>query len=133
MVTLLGGLLAMLTGLLHDLIQLAASPSGLTALAGTVLAGAMLAAVLALIASVASPSQESAAQPLIAGPRRCGRSPGARRSCASAIPTRRAGPGPEHPRRPWRPPSPADPASCQRPLTLLAGPANSRPPPALIP
>ena len=65
MVTLLGGLLAMLTGLLHDLIQLAASPSGLTALAGTVLAGAMLAAVLALIASVASPSQESAAQPLI--------------------------------------------------------------------
>ena len=65
MVTLLGGLLAMLAGLLRDLIQLAASPSGLTALAGTVLAGAMLAAVLALIASVAFPSQESAAHPLI--------------------------------------------------------------------
>ena len=33
--------------------------------ARSVMAGAMLAAVLALIASVASPSQESAAQPLI--------------------------------------------------------------------
>ena len=30
MVTLLGGLLAMLAGLLRDLVQLAASPSGLT-------------------------------------------------------------------------------------------------------
>jgi hypothetical protein len=65
MVTVLGGLLAMLAGLLRDLIQLAASPSGLTALAGTVLAGAMLAAALALIASVACPSHESAALPLI--------------------------------------------------------------------
>ena len=65
MVTVLGSLLAILAGLLRDLAQLAASPSGLTALAGTVLAGAMLVAVLALIASVAFPSQESAALPLI--------------------------------------------------------------------
>ena len=65
MVTVLGGLLAMLAGLLRDLVQLAASPSGLTALAGTVLAGAMLAAVLALLTSVACLSQESAALPLI--------------------------------------------------------------------
>ena len=65
MVTVLGGLLAMLAGLLRDLTQLAASPSGLTALAGTVLAGAMLAAVLALLTSVASPSRRSAALPLI--------------------------------------------------------------------
>jgi len=65
MVTLLGGLLAGLLRVLDPVTQLAASPSGLTALAGTVLAGAMLVAVLALIASVASPSQESAAQPLI--------------------------------------------------------------------
>ena len=63
--TALGSLLAMLAGLLRDLTQFAVSPSGLTALAAAVLAGAMLAAVLALIASVASPSQESAAQPLI--------------------------------------------------------------------
>ena len=63
--TVLGSLLAMLAGLLRDLTQFAVSPSGLTALAAAVLAGAMLAAVLALIASVASPSQESAAQPLI--------------------------------------------------------------------
>ena len=65
MVIMLCSLLAMLAGLLRDLAQLAASPSGLTALAGTVLAGAMLVAVLALIASVASPSPESAALPLI--------------------------------------------------------------------
>jgi uncharacterized membrane protein len=68
MVTVLGGLLAMLAGLLRDLdpvIRLAASPSGLTALAGTVVAGAMLAAVLALLTSVACLSQESAALPLI--------------------------------------------------------------------
>ena len=63
--TVLGSLLAVLAGLLRDVTQLAVSPSGLTALAAAVLAGAMLAAVLALIASVASPSQESAAQPLI--------------------------------------------------------------------
>jgi Family of unknown function (DUF6412) len=65
-VTVLGSLLAMLAGLLHDLIpwpQLA-SPSGLTAVAGAVLAGAMFAAVLALLISVASPSRASAALPL---------------------------------------------------------------------
>jgi len=61
----LGGLLAMLTGLLHDLIQLAASPSGLTALAGTVLAGAMLAAVLALLISVAGRSRKNGTVPMI--------------------------------------------------------------------
>jgi hypothetical protein len=66
-VTALGSLLAMLAGLLRDLIpwpQLA-SPSGLTAMAGAVLAGAMLAAVLALLTSVASPARTSAALPLI--------------------------------------------------------------------
>jgi len=62
--TALGGLLAMLAGLLHDLTQLAASPSGLTALAATVLAGTMLAAVLALLTSVAGVSR-TAALPLI--------------------------------------------------------------------
>jgi uncharacterized protein DUF6412 len=65
MVTVLGSLLAILAGLLRDLTQLAANPSGLTALAGTVLAGAMLAAVLALVASVACPPPDSAALPLI--------------------------------------------------------------------
>jgi hypothetical protein len=65
MVTVLGSLLAMLAGLLGDLAQLAASPSGLTALAGAVLAGSMLAMVLALLSSVASLSQASAALPLI--------------------------------------------------------------------
>jgi len=63
--TALGSLLAMLAGLLRDLTQLAVSPSVLTALAGTVLAGAMLAAVLALIASVARVSRLAAAIPLI--------------------------------------------------------------------
>lgn len=62
MVTLLGGLLAMLLRVLDPVAQLAASPSGLTVLAGTVLAGVMLVAVAVLIAS---PSQESAALPLI--------------------------------------------------------------------
>jgi Family of unknown function (DUF6412) len=67
----LGSLLAMLAGVLHDLAQLAVSPaslsgsSGLTALAATVLAGAMLTAVLALIASVASASGLAATVPLI--------------------------------------------------------------------
>jgi len=62
--TALGGLLAMLAGLLRDLTQLAMSPSGLTALAATVLAGAMFAAVLALLTSVAGVSR-TAALPLI--------------------------------------------------------------------
>ena len=55
--TALGSLLAMLAGLLRDLAQLAASPSGLigpmaTALAATVLAGAMLAVAIGPIRPV---------------------------------------------------------------------------------
>ena len=69
-ITALGSLLAMLAGLLRDLAQLAVGPSGLigptaTALAATVLAGAMLAAVLALLTSVAGASGQAAAIPLI--------------------------------------------------------------------
>jgi hypothetical protein len=63
--TALGSLLAVLAGLLRDLTQLAASPSGLTAVAGAVLAGAMFAAVLVLLASVASTSRATAAVPMI--------------------------------------------------------------------
>ena len=66
--TALSGLLAMLAGLLRDLVpstQLAVSPSGMTALAATVLAGAMFAAVLALLTSVAGASRTAAALPLI--------------------------------------------------------------------
>ena len=61
----LGGLLAMLAGLLRDLTQLAVSPSGLTVLAGAVLAGAVFAAVLALLTSVAGVSRATAALPMI--------------------------------------------------------------------
>jgi hypothetical protein len=60
--TVLGGVLA---GLLRDLTQLAASPSGLTALATAVLAGAVFVAVLALLTSVASFSRTTAALPMI--------------------------------------------------------------------
>jgi hypothetical protein len=63
--TALGGLLAMLAGLLRDLAQLAVSPSGLTVLAAAVLGGAMFAAVLALLTSVAGVSRTAAALPLI--------------------------------------------------------------------
>ena len=63
--TALGGLLAMLAGLLRDLAQLAGSPSGLTALAAAVLAGAMFAAMLALLTSVAGVSRTAAGLPLI--------------------------------------------------------------------
>ena len=66
--TVLGSLLAMLAGLLRDLTELAVSPSGLTALAiggGAVLAGAVFAAVLALLTSVASVSRATAALPMI--------------------------------------------------------------------
>jgi len=63
--TALGGVLTMLAGLLRDLTQLAMSPSGLTALAATVLAGAMFAAALALLTSVAGVSRTAAALPLI--------------------------------------------------------------------
>jgi hypothetical protein len=64
-ITAFGGLLAMLAGLLRDLAQLAVSPSGLTALAAAVLAGAMFAAALALLTSVAGVSRTAAALPLI--------------------------------------------------------------------
>ena len=60
-----GGVLAVLAGLLRDLTQLAVSPSGLTALEAAVLAGAMFAAVLALFISVASLSRTTAALPMI--------------------------------------------------------------------
>jgi Family of unknown function (DUF6412) len=66
--TALGSLLAVLAGLLRDLVpsaQLAVSPSGLTALAASVLAGAMFAAVLALLVSVASLSRTTTALPMI--------------------------------------------------------------------
>jgi len=63
--TALGSLLAILAGLLRDLTQLAASPSGLTALAATVLAGAMLAAIVAVLTSVTGVSRTAAALPLI--------------------------------------------------------------------
>ena len=70
--TVLGSLLAMLAGLLRDLIlspQLVVSPSGLTALAlggAAILAGAVLAAaVLALLTSVASLSRTTTALPMI--------------------------------------------------------------------
>ena len=66
--TVLGSLLAMLAGLLRDLAQLAVSPSGLTVLAiggGAVLAGAVFAAVLALLTSVAGVSRSTAALPMI--------------------------------------------------------------------
>ena len=52
-----GSLLAVLAGFLRDLTQLAVSPSALTALAATVLAGAMLAAVLVLLTSVTGVSR----------------------------------------------------------------------------
>jgi Family of unknown function (DUF6412) len=63
--TALSSMLALVAGLLRDLTQLAVSPSGLTALAGTVLAGAVFAAVLALLCSVAGFSRAAAALPLL--------------------------------------------------------------------
>jgi hypothetical protein len=69
-ITALGSLLAMLAGLLRDLAQFVVGPAGLigpaaTALAATVLAGAMLAAVLALLTSVAGVSRTAAALPQV--------------------------------------------------------------------
>ncbi|MBV9205577.1 MAG: hypothetical protein JO037_09275 [Actinobacteria bacterium] len=64
----LGGMLAMLAGLLRDLTQLAVTPSGLTALvlgSGAVLAGVMFVAALALLTSVAGVSRTTAAVPMI--------------------------------------------------------------------
>jgi hypothetical protein len=68
-VTSVGSVLVMLAGLLRAVTHLVGalpSPSaGLTALAAAVLAGAMLAAVLALLASVARLSRTAAALPVI--------------------------------------------------------------------
>jgi Family of unknown function (DUF6412) len=69
-VTGFGSLLVVLAGLLRDLAQFAMNPSGLmgptaTALAAAVLAGAMLAAVLALLTSMAGVSRTSAALPIV--------------------------------------------------------------------
>jgi hypothetical protein len=66
----LGSLLAVVAMLVRDLAQFAMGPSGLigptaTALAATVLAGAMVAAVLALLTSVAGVSRTAAALPLV--------------------------------------------------------------------
>ena len=63
--TALGSLLAVLAGMARDLAQVAVSPSGITVLAATVLAGAMFAAVLALLVSVAGVSRATAAIPMI--------------------------------------------------------------------
>jgi Family of unknown function (DUF6412) len=57
--------MAIVAGLLRDLTQLAVSPSGLTVLAGAVLAGVMFAAVLALLTSAASLSRATAGLPMI--------------------------------------------------------------------
>jgi hypothetical protein len=61
----LGSVLAMLAGVLRMLTDLAVSPSGLTALAATTLAGAAFAAMLVLLASVARVSRGAAAVPLL--------------------------------------------------------------------
>ena len=74
--TAVGGVLAVLAGLLRAMMHLATAlpgwfgssswgSSGLTALTATALAGAMLAAVLALLASVSRLSRTAAAIPMI--------------------------------------------------------------------
>jgi Family of unknown function (DUF6412) len=80
--TALGGVLAVLAGLLRAVMHLAAAlpgwpgswgswgPSGLMVLATAALAGAMLAGVLALLASVARLSRTAAAVPMIRRARR---------------------------------------------------------------
>ena len=60
-ITSVGSLLAVLAGFLRDLTQLAMTPSVLTALAAAILAGAVFAAVLVLLTSVASGSRSTAA------------------------------------------------------------------------
>jgi hypothetical protein len=64
-VTLLGGIFAMLTGFARAMVELAVNPYGFTALATTALAGAALAAMLVLLASVARISRVAAAMPLL--------------------------------------------------------------------
>jgi Family of unknown function (DUF6412) len=56
-----GSLLAVLAGFLRDLAHLAMTPSLLPALAAAILAGAVFAAVLALLTSVAADSRAAAA------------------------------------------------------------------------
>ena len=63
-ITSVGSLLAVLAGFLRDLTQLAMTPSVLTALAAAMLAGAVFAAVLVLLTSVAGGSR-AAATPMI--------------------------------------------------------------------
>ena len=122
--TVLGSLLAMLAGLLRDLTpQLAVSPSGLTALAGAVLAGAMLAAVLALLTSVASLSRATAALPMIR------RASALREKSWRAAFLRQRDPDAAGRSRP-RAPSAAPAAALSR---CSLTPRTSRPPPALIP
>jgi hypothetical protein len=60
-ITSVGSLLAVLAGFLRDLTQLAMAPSVLTALAPAILAGAVFAAVLVLLTSVAGGSRATAA------------------------------------------------------------------------
>jgi hypothetical protein len=59
-ITSVGSLLAVLAGFLRDLTQLAMTPSVLTALAAAILAGAVFAAVLVLLTSVAGGSRATA-------------------------------------------------------------------------
>jgi hypothetical protein len=63
--TMLSGIFAMLTGFARALADLAINPSGFTVFAATVLAGAALAAMLVLVASVARMSRVAAALPLL--------------------------------------------------------------------
>src|ERR1039457_5841265 len=65
--TAIGSLLAVLAGFLRDLTQLAISPSGssvLTAVAATILAGAVFATILALLTAMAGVSRTTAAIPM---------------------------------------------------------------------
>jgi hypothetical protein len=70
--TAIGSLLAVLAGFLRDLTQLAISPSGssvLTAVAATILAGAVFATILALLTAMAGVSRTTAAIPMTRRPR----------------------------------------------------------------
>ena len=120
--TVLGSLLTMLAGLLRDLTQLAVSPSGPTALAGAVLAGAMFAAVLALLTSVASVSRTTATLPMIR------RASALREKSWRAAFLRQRDPDAAGRARP-RAPSAAQAAAISGGADLR----TSRPPPALIP
>ena len=93
--TVLSSVLTLLADLTRAAGHALAAPSGPSALAVTVLAGAVLAGALAVcLASAASLGRLSAAAPLIS------------RDAALREKSWRAGPGPEHHRRPRRPPPP---------------------------